>query len=55
MSAYNSEVDAVKAYRDVHIRIVAIYIIGPTGRERADEAQEDIVSHGAGTSHDAGG
>ena len=51
VNAYNSAVDAVKAFRDAHIRIVAIYIIGPASRERADEARED--SAGDSASHDA--
>ena len=45
----------MKAFRDAHIRIVSIYIIGPASRERAYEAQEDSVGHGADASHDAGG
>ena len=52
---YNRAVDVVKAFRDAHIRIVAIYIIGPASQERACEGQGDSVGHGADASHDAGG
>ena len=41
VDAYNSAVDAMKTFRDAHIRIVAIYIVGPASRQRADEARED--------------
>ena len=41
LDAYNSAVGAMKAFRDAHIRIVAIYIVGPASRQRAVEAQED--------------
>ena len=42
VEAYNEAVNAVKQFRDAHIRIVAVYIIGPAGRERtaAKEAEE---------------
>ncbi|KAG2154008.1 Indoleamine 2,3-dioxygenase [Suillus clintonianus] len=46
LDAYNSAVQSVKAFRDAHIKIVAIYIIGPAARERMElqnagpEAQE---------------
>ncbi|KAI5993972.1 Indoleamine 2,3-dioxygenase, partial [Pisolithus albus] len=34
VEAYNQAVGAVKGFRDAHIRIVALYIIGPASRER---------------------
>ncbi|KAH0833375.1 Indoleamine 2,3-dioxygenase [Lanmaoa asiatica] len=34
VEAYNNAVRAVKQFRDAHIRIVALYIIGPASRER---------------------
>ncbi|KAH0832856.1 Indoleamine 2,3-dioxygenase [Lanmaoa asiatica] len=34
VEAYNDAVHAVKQFRDAHIRIVALYIIGPASRER---------------------
>lgn len=34
VEAYNDAVNAVKQFRDTHIRIVALYIIGPASRER---------------------
>ncbi|KAI6017866.1 Indoleamine 2,3-dioxygenase [Pisolithus marmoratus] len=37
VEAYNQAVGAVKGFRDAHIRIVALYIIGPASRERAGE------------------
>ena len=42
VEAYDASVNAVKEFRDAHIRIVAIYIIGPAGRERraVREAEE---------------
>lgn len=42
VEAYDSAVNAVKQFRDAHIRIVALYIIGPASRERraAKEAEE---------------
>jgi len=36
LDAYNSAVLSVKELRDAHIKIVAIYIIGPAARERED-------------------
>ncbi|KAH7926082.1 Indoleamine 2,3-dioxygenase [Leucogyrophana mollusca] len=40
LGAYNAAVRAVKEFRDAHLRIVAIYIIGPASRERANQAKE---------------
>ncbi|KAF8548363.1 Indoleamine 2,3-dioxygenase [Imleria badia] len=42
VEAYNEAVNAVKQFRDAHIRIVAVYIIGPASRERTavKEAEE---------------
>ncbi|KAF8442483.1 Indoleamine 2,3-dioxygenase [Boletus edulis BED1] len=34
VGAYDASVNAVKQFRDAHIRIVALYIIGPASRER---------------------
>jgi len=34
VDAYNDAVHAVKQFRDAHIRIVALYIIGPASRQR---------------------
>ncbi|KAL4064593.1 Indoleamine 2,3-dioxygenase [Scleroderma yunnanense] len=39
VGAYNQAVGAVKAFRDAHIRIVAIYIVGPASRERLDDGK----------------
>jgi len=39
VDAYNDAVRAIKQFRDAHIRIVALYIIGPASRERK-EAEE---------------
>ena len=33
--AYNAAVDALRRFRDAHLRIVALYIIGPSHRSRA--------------------
>ncbi|KAG9318030.1 Indoleamine 2,3-dioxygenase [Chiua virens] len=45
VEAYNGAVCSVKQFRDAHIRIVAIYIVGPASRERAAvrEAEEARV------------
>lgn len=42
VKAYNDAVHAVKQFRDAHIRIVALYIIGPASQERraAEEVEE---------------
>ncbi|KAI5985204.1 Indoleamine 2,3-dioxygenase [Pisolithus marmoratus] len=37
IEAYNQAVCAVKGFRDAHIRIVALYIIAPANRERAED------------------
>ncbi|EGO24243.1 hypothetical protein SERLADRAFT_467213 [Serpula lacrymans var. lacrymans S7.9] len=39
LEAYNATVNAVKEFRDAHIRIVAIYIIGPSRKAKAREAE----------------
>ncbi|KAG1821602.1 Indoleamine 2,3-dioxygenase [Suillus subaureus] len=39
LDAYNSAVQSVKEFRDAHIKIVAIYIIGPAARERMELEQ----------------
>lgn len=52
VAAYNDAVRAVKQFRDAHIRIVVIYIIGPASRERraAEEAGvEDTKQYLRGT------
>jgi indoleamine 2,3-dioxygenase len=40
LDAYNSAVNAVKEFRNVHLLIVATYIIGPSKRHREAEGQE---------------
>lgn len=40
VEAYNDAVRSVKQFRDAHIRIVALYIIGPASRERKAEAKD---------------
>ena len=54
VNAYNSAVGAVKPFRDLHIRIMAIHIIRPASRERYG-VRENSVGHGADASRDAGG
>jgi indoleamine 2,3-dioxygenase len=39
LDAYNSVVNALKGFRDVHLRIVAYYVVGPLCRRR--QAQRD--------------
>lgn len=51
LEAYNSAVLSVKEFRDAHIKIVAIYIIGPAAQERkareeADAQVEDVQKDG---------
>lgn len=41
LDAYNSAVQSVKEFRDAHIKIVAIYIIGPAARERMELEHAD--------------
>ncbi|KAH7915591.1 Indoleamine 2,3-dioxygenase [Hygrophoropsis aurantiaca] len=41
LEGYNAAVRAVKEFRDAHLRIVAIYIIGPASRERTKRAKEE--------------
>ncbi|KAG0706715.1 Indoleamine 2,3-dioxygenase [Suillus ampliporus] len=41
LDAYNAAVQSVKEFRDAHIKIVAIYIIGPAARERMELEQAD--------------
>ncbi|KAG1887085.1 Indoleamine 2,3-dioxygenase [Suillus subluteus] len=58
LDAYNSAVQSVKEFRDAHIKIVAIYIIGPAARERmelehagpqAPEAGKQVLKGTGGT------
>jgi indoleamine 2,3-dioxygenase len=47
LGAYNEAVMALKRFRDAHMRIVAIYIVGPARRaEREVREQEGLVSKG---------
>ncbi|KAG1729872.1 Indoleamine 2,3-dioxygenase [Suillus paluster] len=41
LDAYNFTVQSVKEFRDAHIKIVAIYIIGPAARERMQLEEAD--------------
>ncbi|KAG9314773.1 Indoleamine 2,3-dioxygenase [Chiua virens] len=43
VEAYNEAVRSVKRFRDAHIQIVAIYIIGPASRKRAVVQDAEIV------------
>jgi indoleamine 2,3-dioxygenase len=42
LDAYNSAVLSVKEFRDAHIKIVAIYIIGPAAQERKQREEADV-------------
>ncbi|KIJ60347.1 hypothetical protein HYDPIDRAFT_117243 [Hydnomerulius pinastri MD-312] len=46
LEAYNSAVRAVKEFRDSHIVIVALYIIGPSSRERRAVREAEEASSG---------
>ncbi|KAI5985208.1 hypothetical protein EDC04DRAFT_2913939 [Pisolithus marmoratus] len=46
IEAYNQAVCAVKGFRDAHIRIVALYILGPASRERAEDMGEFLKGTG---------
>ncbi|KAF9236414.1 Indoleamine 2,3-dioxygenase [Melanogaster broomeanus] len=49
VESYNNAVRAVKEFRDAHLRIVAIYIVGPASRERqARRDEEDAGLEGKG-------
>lgn len=50
--AYNSALDALRRFRDAHLRIVALYIVGPSHRAQAvtaAKACESQMSTGTGT------
>ncbi|OAX42708.1 Indoleamine 2,3-dioxygenase [Rhizopogon vinicolor AM-OR11-026] len=47
LDAYNSAVLSVKEFRDAHIKIVAIYIIGPAARERKEREAVDVQAEDA--------
>ncbi|KAI6006205.1 Indoleamine 2,3-dioxygenase [Pisolithus orientalis] len=49
VDAYNRAVGAVKEFRDAHIRIVALYIVGPATRGRAGEAERGSLKGTGGT------
>ncbi|KAG6334744.1 hypothetical protein ID866_4345 [Astraeus odoratus] len=40
-AAYNSAVAAFKGFRDAHIRIATIYVVGPASRQRGARGEED--------------
>jgi indoleamine 2,3-dioxygenase len=42
LDAYNSAVFSVKEFRDAHLKIVAIYIIGPASKERKQREDADV-------------
>jgi indoleamine 2,3-dioxygenase len=48
VAAYNAAVSALKAFRDAHMRVVAIYIVGPARRAAGHEAKarEDAQEKG---------
>ena len=47
--AYNAAVDALRRFRDAHLRIVALYIIGPSNRSRAPPPAAPPRAEAAGT------
>jgi len=47
--AYNAAVDALRRFRDAHLRIVALYIIGPSHRSRAPPPAALPRTEAAGT------
>lgn len=50
VEAYNQAVGVVKAFRDAHIRFVALYIVGPASRERVGGTRtERFLKGNAGT------
>jgi indoleamine 2,3-dioxygenase len=48
LDAYNSAVQSVREFRDAHIKIVAIYIIGPAARERMELEHAGLEAQEAG-------
>ncbi|KAG2112167.1 Indoleamine 2,3-dioxygenase [Suillus cothurnatus] len=48
LDAYNSAVQSVREFRDAHIKIVAIYIIGPAARERMELEHAGLEAQKAG-------
>jgi indoleamine 2,3-dioxygenase len=46
VESYNDAVRAVKEFRDAHLRIVALYIIGPASRERRARMDEEEAGLG---------
>lgn len=56
LDAYNSAVLSVKELRDAHIKIVAIYIIGPAAQERKERGEaERAQNDGKGVLKGTGG
>lgn len=52
LDAFNTSVESLKEFRDTHVRIVAIYIVGPARRaaERLGQTGEDAAKGTGGTS-----
>ena len=51
LDAFNASVESLKGFRDVHVWIVATYIVGPARRdaERLGGALEGVVKGTSGT------